>query len=385
MRSTGSQSAAASRPTTAAPIPATAAWTAVASRAADQSGSAAAEEQERRQEDRDERDRRARHAVRRRVLDRAEVRREGEQRARHGLGCAVARQECLLGDPPGCDDGVVEERQHDVAAAEDERARAVEGVRSGARRVRSWRRRRAASPTRSATKQRAARSPFAARSGTASSAAAAATGRGRATAPISPGGEDRHHLPERARAEQRDRRRGDGERGWAGRARAPAPSRSRRSATTAAAASSRPCTQPAPARSTPRAQIASAVRTTAEGSVNPSQAARPPSLPARWTPIAIPSWLDDGPGRRFVSATSSPNCSRRSSGGARRTRRGSSRCARPGRRTTSARDEGRRGNTSAGASLSTGDAPGFQSGSSAPASALAARARMNRRSERRFR
>ena len=31
------------------------------------------------------------------------------------------------------------------------------------------------------------------------------------------------------------------------------------------------------------------------------------------------------------------------------------------------------------------DAPGFQSGSSAPASALAARARMNSRSERRFR
>ena len=41
--------------------------------------------------------------------------------------------------------------------------------------------------------------------------------------------------------------------------------------------------------------------------MNPSHAARPPSLPARWTPTAIPTWLDDGPGRMFVSATSSPN------------------------------------------------------------------------------
>ena len=79
-------------------------------------------------------------------------------------------------------------------------------------------------------------------------------------------------------------------------------------ATTAAAASSSPRTQPAFSRSASRAQIAIAVRMSADGNVKPSQAASPPSLPARWMPMAIPTWLDDGPGRRLESATSSPNC-----------------------------------------------------------------------------
>ena len=86
------------------------------------------EEQERRQEDRDERDRGACDAVRRRMLDRAEVGGEREQRPRHRLRCAVAGEERLLRDPARRDDGLVQERQHDVAAAEDERPGAVEAL-----------------------------------------------------------------------------------------------------------------------------------------------------------------------------------------------------------------------------------------------------------------
>ena len=125
---TGSHSAAASRPTTAAPMPATAAWISVALPRRRPERQRRPEQQERRQEDRDERDRRARDAVRRRILDRAEVGREREQRPGHRLGGAVAGQECLLRDPPRGDDGLVEERQDDVAAAEDERTGAVEAV-----------------------------------------------------------------------------------------------------------------------------------------------------------------------------------------------------------------------------------------------------------------
>ena len=85
-----------------------------------------AEKQERRQEDRDERDRGARDPVRRRMLDRTEVGGEREERPGHGLGGAVAGEERLLRDPARSDDGLVEERQDDVAAAEDERSRPVE-------------------------------------------------------------------------------------------------------------------------------------------------------------------------------------------------------------------------------------------------------------------
>ena len=51
-----------------------------------------------------------------------EVGRDGEQRARDGLGGAVAGQEVALADPAGLDDARVEQRQHDVAAAEDKGA-----------------------------------------------------------------------------------------------------------------------------------------------------------------------------------------------------------------------------------------------------------------------
>ena len=59
--------------------------------------------------------------------------------------------------------------------------------------------------------------------------------------------------------------------------------------TTATAASSSPCSHPALAGSDEASPRPSAVITTADGSVNPSQATTPPSLPARKAPIAIPS------------------------------------------------------------------------------------------------
>ena len=120
--------------------------------------------------------------------------------------------------------------------------------------------------------------------------------------------ENRRRLAERTGSEQRHEHRKAGQREGAGPRTSILPIAITAAATTAAAANSSPCTHPASVRSTSRAQIASAVMITAEGRVNPTQAARPPSFPARSTPIAIPSWLDDGPGNRLVSATSSPNC-----------------------------------------------------------------------------
>jgi hypothetical protein len=77
-------------------------------------------------------------------------------------------------------------------------------------------------------------------------------------------------------------------------------------ATTATAANVRPWTQPAFERSVEAAKIPSAVSATADGSVNPSQAAAPPIRPARRVPIAIPSSVLAGPGSAWVRATRSP-------------------------------------------------------------------------------
>ena len=77
---------------------------------------------------------------------------------------------------------------------------------------------------------------------------------------------------------------------------------------------------------------------TADGSVKPSQAASPPSIPARRVPIAMPSWLLAGPGRSWQSATRSPKAGLvQPARDASRTRAGNSRDARPVRRTTSVR------------------------------------------------
>ena len=78
-------------------------------------------------------------------------------------------------------------------------------------------------------------------------------------------------------------------------------------ATTATAASLRPWTQPAPDRSVVAATRPKMVSATADGSVNPSHAATPPSMPARRVPIAMPTWLLAGPGSIWASATTSPN------------------------------------------------------------------------------
>ena len=56
----------------------------------------------------------------------AEVGGEREQRARHRLRGAVAREELVLAHPARSHDAGVEQRQHDVPAAEHERARADE-------------------------------------------------------------------------------------------------------------------------------------------------------------------------------------------------------------------------------------------------------------------
>ncbi len=78
-------------------------------------------------------------------------------------------------------------------------------------------------------------------------------------------------------------------------------------ATTATAANCRPWTQPAPAMSAEAATRPSAIRATADGSVNPSHAATPPAIPARRVPIAMPSWLLAGPGSSWQSVTRSAN------------------------------------------------------------------------------
>lgn len=77
-------------------------------------------------------------------------------------------------------------------------------------------------------------------------------------------------------------------------------------ATTAAAAACSPSSHPAPARSgVPETSRANATSSTADGRVNPHHAARSPSSPARCSPSAIPTWLDAGPGRNWHSATRS--------------------------------------------------------------------------------
>ena len=57
-----------------------------------------------------------------------------------------------------------------------------------------------------------------------------------------------------------------------------------------------------PKCASPRANSISAM---AEGSVNASQAASMPAQPARFSPIAMPTWLLAGPGRNWHSATRS--------------------------------------------------------------------------------
>ncbi len=76
-------------------------------------------------------------------------------------------------------------------------------------------------------------------------------------------------------------------------------------ATTATAASCSPCsTRPASAeRVNQAADSAMPNISSAEGRVNPTQAARPPAQPARCSPMQKPVWLEAGPGRNWHSET----------------------------------------------------------------------------------
>ena len=312
MLRTGSHSAAASRPTTAAPTPATAACTASPLAGRGPERQRRTEQQERRQEDRDERDRRAGDPVRRTVLDRTEIRGEREERARArpGRRRSPARNACWTPSP-------ARRRRRSGAAARRGRRRRPANP-TGRSRGRG--RERAQEPRRGGERQadeqaRRSRVPDATavrgRPGSAASAAAALTPshgtRRRRRAPATRIVRD---LAERARHEQRDR-------GGRGRDRQPdgsAGKRPRHRDHGGRDHGGRGELEPVhPARvgeidiRGPRARAPSG--SAAEGSVKPSQAASPPSLPARCTPIAIPTWLDDGPGRRLESATSSPNCS----------------------------------------------------------------------------
>src|SRR5262249_25440839 len=86
------------------------------------------DEEKRRQENRDEADRRPDPAVRRRPHHRAEIGGEGEQRSRHGLRGAVAGEKGVVADPPRRNHRRLQHRQHDASAAEHQRPGAIERV-----------------------------------------------------------------------------------------------------------------------------------------------------------------------------------------------------------------------------------------------------------------
>ena len=125
---TGVTRAAARSPTTAALTPRSADRAPGQPRIASHAGSTPTSEEQRRQEDRDDRDDAADDAARRQHADRPEIAGEREQRSGDRLGETVAREEPVVAHPARVDDGRVQQRQHDVAAAEHERAAPVERV-----------------------------------------------------------------------------------------------------------------------------------------------------------------------------------------------------------------------------------------------------------------
>ena len=68
------------------------------------------------------------NAVRRRLNDGAQIGGEGEKRTRHRLRRAIARKKCVIADPAGRDERFAQQRQHDVAAAEHQRAGTIESI-----------------------------------------------------------------------------------------------------------------------------------------------------------------------------------------------------------------------------------------------------------------
>ena len=235
------------------------------------------------------------------LLDRPEVGREREERPGHRLREPVAGEELLLADPPGattaswrsgsttCPPPKTSEPERTIASASATAVRSVASAQRG-----------------QTDEQRAEQS----RGSRAATSAGAVPSRGPARSAAADGAE--------ARRPRRPRPR---------RARRPGPRSRRPPSTTAAAtaASASPRTSgaserriastassddgdgdelaaraPSPRRRRPprRRSSASTVIATAEGSVKPSHAASPPRRPARRAPIAIPSWLDDGPGQQ---------------------------------------------------------------------------------------
>jgi hypothetical protein len=66
--------------------------------------------------------------VRRRTGHCAKIGGEGEEWSRHGLSQPVTCQKRLVADPSRRDDLGLKQRQHDMAAAKDQRTRSVERV-----------------------------------------------------------------------------------------------------------------------------------------------------------------------------------------------------------------------------------------------------------------
>src|SRR5262249_42584263 len=264
------------------------------------------DQQESGQEQRDERPCRPDPAVGRLVHDRAEIRGEREQRTRYGLRRAIAGDELLRRHPARRNHLGLQQGEHDVPAPEHQRARAVEAVEHGQRVMRrhvpgdrqpdeqreeqreradgdapadrdvhgsrrSRLRRRQALPADPAGPATAITSTWETGLGDASTASAA-------------------RIASDARARSAARFRAMPHTAWA---------------TTATATTLSPCSHPTSASPAVRRPYAKTTRAAADGSVNPSHAATPPSSPARISPIAIPTWLLAGPGRNWHSATRS--------------------------------------------------------------------------------
>ena len=115
-------------PTTAAFTPFSAASAAGLPRRASQKGSDADHQEKGGEEDGKETEEGAGQSVGLRPHDGAEIGREGEERARHGLRGAIASKKHIVAHPTWRHDLGLEERQDDMAPAEDERARAIEGI-----------------------------------------------------------------------------------------------------------------------------------------------------------------------------------------------------------------------------------------------------------------
>ena len=81
--------------------------------------------------DRDEGESREQDGMRAGPNGGSEIGGKGEEGTGKSLGGAVSGEEGLLVNPSGGDDGAFQEREHDVASAEDERPGAIEGVEDG--------------------------------------------------------------------------------------------------------------------------------------------------------------------------------------------------------------------------------------------------------------